>query len=272
MPTLFFASLDSPMLEAFTNRVLSVIQREFPTRGFRLGEELGVITDGSAKFGMSNLWAQFQQSPLPDEEFDQVIIEKFAGALKLIDGAAEAIPQAWEDVKPRLRVQLVSAKVTDVGRAITFPFADDVHSSLVSDCDTGYAYISNEDLERWGQSAVDAIEIGKLNIVTSSPTLPMTVMPGPAPLVAIQTGDGYDAARILIPEIRARIISELTGDEDGEVYVGVPNRDFLIAWPMTVDEDLHQQLSQTVALDARRQSHPLSERVLRVTKDKIAIA
>ncbi len=260
------------MLEAFTNRVLSVIQREFPTRGFRLGEELGVITDGSAKFGMSNLWAQFQQSPMPDEEFDQVIIEKFAGALKLIDGAAEAIPQAWEDVKPRLRVQLVSAKVTDVGRAITFPFADDVHSSLVSDCDTGYAYISNEDLERWGQSAVDAIELGKLNIVTSSPTLPMTVMPGPAPLVAIQTGDGYDAARILIPEIRARIISELTGDEDGEVYAGVPNRDFLIAWPMTVDEDLHQQLSQTVALDARRQSHPLSEHVLRVTKDKIQLA
>ena len=260
------------MIEAFTQRVLEVVQREFPTRGFRLGEELGVITDGSAKFGMSNLLAQFQQSSLPEEEFDQAIIENFAGALRLIDGAGDAIPDAWDDVKPRLRVQLVSAKVTDVGRAITFPFADDVHSSLVSDCETGYAYISPEDLERWGQSALDAIEIGKQNIILSSPSLPMTVMPGEAPLVAIQTGDGYDAARILIPQIRAKIIAELTGDESGEVFVGVPNRDFLIAWPKTVDDELHSQLSQTVALDARRQSHPLSERVLRVTKDKIGIA
>ena len=102
------------MIEAFTQRVLEVVQREFPTRGFRLGEELGVITDGSAKFGMSNLLAQFQQSSLPEEEFDQAIIENFAGALRLIDGAGDAIPDAWDDVKPRLRVQLVSAKVTDV--------------------------------------------------------------------------------------------------------------------------------------------------------------
>ena len=260
------------MLEAFTNRVLAVVQREFPTRGFRLGEELGVITDGSAKFGMANLLAQFQHASVPDDEFDRFIVEQFQGALKLIDRAADAIPDRWDDAKPRLRVQLVSSRVTDIGRAIAFPFADDVHSSLVSDCDNGYAYISSEDLERWGQTAVDAIEIGKQNLVTATGSLPMQVLPGPTPLVAIQTGDGYDAARILIPQIREKIISELNGDESSEVYVGVPNRDFLIAWSTAIDDEVHTQLSQTVAMDAQRQSHPLSSRVLKVSKDAIQIA
>ncbi len=260
------------MIDAFTRRVLEVVQREFPTRGFRLGEELGVITDGRASFGMANLWAQYQQADLSEDDFERAIIEKFANALEMIDGAVQPIPEKWEDARERLRVQLVSSKVADVGRAVTFPFAEDVHASLVIDCDTGYAYISTDDLQRWGQSAIDAIEIGKMNIVESQPALPLTVMPGETPLVAIQTGDGYDAARILIPAIRERIIAELTGREDGEVFMGVPNRDFLIAWPTDVDDELQQRLSETVALDAQRQSHPLSTRVLRVTKEAIAIA
>lgn len=260
------------MIEAFTNRVLQLLQKEFPTRGFRLGEETGVITDGSAKFGMANLLADYQQSEMTEDEFDDAIIENVTRALNLIDGVENAIPQSLEEAKPRLRVQLVSAKVTELSRAITFPFADDVHSGLVSDCEHGYAYVSQADLDRWDLSAVDAIEIGKENVVLASPALPMAVMPGDAPLLAIQTGDGYDAARILIPEIRAGIINKLTGDEDGEVYAGVPNRDFLIAWPTTVDESMHQQLSETLAMDAARQSHPLSERVLRISREKIRLA
>ncbi len=260
------------MIEDFTKRVLQLLQTEFPTRGFRLGEEIGVITDGSAKFGMANLLADYQQAEMSDDEFDEAIIENVTRALNLIDGVDNAIPQDLEEAKPRLRVQLVSAKVTELSRAVTFPFADDVHSSLVCDCEHGYAYISQADLDRWNLPAVDAIEIGKENIIRASSALPMAVMPGDAPLLAIQTGDGYDAARILIPEIRAAIINKLTGDENGEVFAGVPNRDFLIAWPTAVDDQLHQQLTETVAMDAARQSHPLSERVLRISREKIRLA
>lgn len=260
------------MIESFTQRVLKIVQKEFPTHNFQMGDESGTITDGAAQFGMSNLLAESQQSSMSDEEFDAVILEKFQSMLDVIDGMERAIPESWEDAKSSLRIQLVSAKVINVANAITFPFADDVHSSLVSDCGSSYAYISAEDLERWGQPAVDAIEVGKQNVILSNPSFPMTLVPGENPLLVIQTGDGYDAARILIPEIRTKIISELTGDESAAVYAGVPNRDFLIAWPTTVDSELHAQLTQTVAMDARRQSHPLSESVLRVTKDKIEIA
>ena len=259
-------------LEQFTQHILSLLRDEFPTRGFRTTDELGVITDGTATFGMTNLFAQYQQTELPEDEFAQAVIDKFGSAIRLVDGTESPIPDSWSDAESRLRVQLVSSRVATHGRAITFPFADEVYSSLVVDCESGYAYIGSEDLERWGQSAIDAIEIGKRNVVLSQPALPMSVLPGESPLVSIQTGDGYDAARVLIAAIRARLIQELTGDENGEVFAAVPNRDFLIAWPMNVRAEVHEQLRQTVAMDARRQSHPLCQRVLRITRKKIDLA
>ncbi|MCC9599009.1 hypothetical protein LOC67_00445 [Stieleria sp. JC731] len=259
------------MIEQFTERVLSVLQREFPSQGFKLGDEPGVITDGSVTFGMSNLLAQFQQGVFTEDKFDEAIRDKFTQILRMLSSSTEAIPEQWDDARTRLRVQLVSAKLTNIANAITFPFADDVHSSLVIDSDGGYAYIRQADLDRWKQTAIDAIEIGKQNIVASMPQLPMAVMPGDVRLAAIQTGDGYDAARILIPEIRQQIILELTGETNGEVFAAIPNRDFLIAWPTDTDPQVHSQLSETVALDAKRQSHPLSERILRITSDKIEL-
>lgn len=261
------------MIAVFTQRVLEVLQREFPTHGFRLGEEMGVITNGTAQFGLSNLLSQHEQSSMSDDEFDAAIIRNFANALKLINDVGDAIPHSWEEAQSRLRVQLVSAKVMDLGNAITFPFSQDVHVSLVSDCDAGYAYIGPEDLERWGQSAVDAIEIGKRNVFQSNQSLPLNVIPGATPLLVIQTGDGYDAARILSSEIRQAIIAQFaaeTGEPEEEAYVGIPNRDFLIAWPVGTEPELHEQLCETVAGDAKRQSHPLSNRVFQITSCTIA--
>lgn len=262
------------MIAEFTQRVLVLLRQEFPTRGFRIGDEMGVITDGSAQFGMSNLMAQHEQSSMSDDEFDAAILENFASALKLIDGIDNAIPRTWDEARSRLRVQLVSSDLVNLGKAVAFPFADDVHVSLVSDCDTGYAYIGKEDLERWGQSALDAIEIGKQNVLDSHPDLPMSLMSGATPMIVIQTGDGYDAARVLIPEIRSQIIRQLSNESDdcsGAVYVGVPNRDFLIAWPTHTDPNLHDEICATVAKDARCRSHPLSESVLRVSEDRIEL-
>lgn len=261
------------MIAVFTQRVLEVLQREFPTHGFRLGEEMGVITDGTAQFGLSNLLSQHEQSSMTEEEFDAAIVKNFSNAIKLLNGVGDAIPETWEEAKSRLRVQLVSANVVDLGNAVTFPFSQDVHVSLVSDCDAGYAYIGPEDLERWGQSALDAIEIGKQNIFESNESLPLNVMSGATPLLVIQTGDGYDAARILSPEIRQAIIDQFTsesGDEEREAYVGIPNRDFLIAWPVSTQQELHEQLSETVAKDAKKQAHPLSNRVFQITSETIA--
>jgi hypothetical protein len=252
-------------IEAFTEFVLTRLRQKFPAKQFRPGEDTGTIHCGDAQFGLSNLHAQYQHSDLSDDEFAQGVEDSFGKMMEMVDSAASAIPDSWDDAKDRLRLQLVSSRIDELKKAITFPFSDDVTSSVVVDDEHGYAYVRPEDAQRWGQTAVDLIEIAKSNLIQASQSLEIKVAPGPPKLAIIQTGDSYDAARILLPPIRETLI-ELLCDGDGEqVYVGVPNRDFLIAWSVDTPTEIHEQLASTVAMDADRQAHPLSRHLFRVT-------
>ncbi|TWT54368.1 hypothetical protein Pla22_20150 [Rubripirellula amarantea] len=256
-------------IDAFTRRVLDSLKKSFPDRLFTLGEELGLIHSGEMQFGMANLYAQYQQSPIADDEFDGMIKAKFAAIFQMVESNLNPIPDAWGDARDRLRLQLVSTRVSTLGHAVTFPFADDVTSSVVIDSPDGYAYVRPEDAERWQQTSVDLIEVAKANLVKASEQLEVSLVPGGVKLLVIQTGDGYDAARILLPEVRKILLDELDDEDVGTVYAGVPNRDFLIAWSMDTPDEIHQQLCSTVAADANRQSHPLSKHVFRLSEEVI---
>ncbi|ELP32412.1 hypothetical protein [Rhodopirellula baltica] len=261
-------------LESFSQRVLEILKRHFPTEGFRAGEELGVLTCGELQFGLSNLLAQHQQAGFTDEELDETVRVTFERMLEMVRTADKVLPETWEEAKPRLRVQLCRSDIEALRKAITFPFASDVTSSVVVDSPHGYAYIRPEDAERWGQSVVDLIEVAKENLLADSLECPMGVVEGPPKFIAIQSGDGYDAARVLLPQIRERLIQELSDESDDPdvepaAIVGVPNRDFLIAWSAQLPADLREQLARTVAEDSRRQSHTLSEQTFRITAESI---
>lgn len=76
-------------------------------------------------------------------------------------------------------------------------------------------------------------------------------------MITCETGDGYAATRILLPELMARWAERIPG----QMLIGIPNRDFLIAFsnrnPKHVAAITHQ-----VRRDARRRDHPLCADVL----------
>lgn len=57
-------------------------------------------------------------------------------------------------------------------------------------------------------------------------------------LLSSSTGDGYDAARVLLPEARTRI-TELASDAPAgtRILVGLPERDLLVAGPVAPGDD-----------------------------------
>ena len=253
----------------FSEFVLDHLRQEFPAKQFQPGEDLATIRCGEVLFGLTNLHAQYQQSDLSDDEFAKGVVSSFLQMLEMVESSASAIPETWDEAKDRLRLQLVSSRIDELESAITFPFSDDVTSSVVVDSKHGYAYVRPEDAERWGQTTVDLIEIARENLVEASQTLEIKVAPGPPALAIIQTGDSYDAARILLPTIRETLIDMLCKDGGEEVFVGVPNRDFLIAWSVDTPDAIHDQLTSTIAMDSQRQSHPLSRHLFKITTTTI---
>jgi hypothetical protein len=256
-------------IEAFTEKVHGILSRRFPEREFVSKPAAGVITMGEAQFGMTNLHLEYQKSPVDDETLETSIVEKFENLVSLTDAGEGVLPPEWVDAKPRLRLQLFSRRLESMEAALSFPFSDTVCSSLVIDSPKGYAYVRPEDAQNWDQSVVDLMELAQQNLLDASQEMQLMKVPGETPLCIIQTVDGYDAARVLVPEIRQRLIRELTGSEDGEIYVGVPNRDFLIAWRTDTAAALHSNIANQIATDADSQPYPLCNVPLKTSRDSI---
>lgn len=75
---------------------------------------------------------------------------------------------------------------------------------------------------------------------------------GDKTMITCETGDGYAATRILLPELMATWAERIPG----RMLIGLPNRDFLIAFS---DRDPAHvaAMARQVRRDARRRDHPL---------------
>ncbi len=151
------------------------------------------------------------------------------------------------------------------GVSVTFPFLDEVLISVVVDAEHGYAYVRAEDVARWQVSLIDLYEAACENLAEASHNLGVSYYEGPPAIIALDTSDGYAAARILLPSLRQFVIERL-----GTPFcAGIPNRDFLIMWSANTDDNFQKRMRAQLIEDTQGRSHPLSSQILRVTEDSI---
>lgn len=87
-------------------------------------------------------------------------------------------------------------------------------------------------------------------------------------LLASDSGDGGDAARILLPEVRAHLVAEL-GD-GARVVVGLPNRDLLVAGALRPDDPEFLGLFSTFVADASTDAdEPIDPRTFELADDEL---
>ncbi len=93
----------------------------------------------------------------------------------------------------------------------------------------GFDVIVNGDhLLSWGVTTGAIQEAALANLATWSATAPWTdEVSGERRLISSDTGDGWDAARILLPDVVEKLGSELGGA--GRVLIGLPERHLLVA-------------------------------------------
>jgi hypothetical protein len=88
--------------------------------------------------------------------------------------------------------------------------------------------VNAEHLLTWGIEAQALRDAAMGNLSAWSATAPWTEeLDGSRRLLSSDTGDGGDAARILLPEVRQHLAGQCGGP--ARVLVGLPDRDFLIA-------------------------------------------
>jgi uncharacterized protein YtpQ (UPF0354 family) len=171
----------------------------------------------------------------------------------------------WVAARDIIRPQLTAETLPVVQR----PFSPGIYIALVLHHGDQYVFINDADLEVFGVTAEEAWEQALDNLDAASTDIELQVFEadGGGKYAIIESGDGYDAARILLPSVRANVADQL-----GEPYIGaVPTRDFLIFWQ--ADFPLYKKFLDQVKVEfGNGGDHALSPELFRFEGDKVEVS
>jgi uncharacterized protein YtpQ (UPF0354 family) len=174
---------------------------------------------------------------------------------------------AWADVETRVRLQFYPATFHSQAPRplVSYPFASGIEIGVVADMPTSYVYARIEDLDRWHITAEALYERALYNLEEATQGIEMHGTDAPERSLIIATSDGYDAARLLVPGLRAFAVERL----DQPCFAAIPNRDFLILWSTSNSDAFHQRIRQQVRSDVQTQPHALTSQIFIVTSDTV---
>jgi hypothetical protein len=146
-----------------------------------------------------------------------------------------------------------AALAADSSRSHSQPLVDEGPAGLTvvyAMPGSGFDVIVNGDhLLSWGVPASAVQDAAMRNLATWSATAAWTdEVSGERRLISSDTGDGWDASRILLPDVRARLASEL--GSGGRVLVGLPERHLLVAGALLPGDDEFGSLFAEFVLEA----------------------
>ncbi len=138
------------------------------------------------------------------------------------------------------------------------PLVGELMVTYVIDEGQSVAFLNEMHLQRWGigEPMLWSRAVGNLR-AKSAELQPRVLGSGASRLLIMNAGDGYDATRLLLPEL----FSDFAARTPGRTVIGVPNRDFLIAFS-DADRGIFNQVRTQIETDARAQEHPLTDQLL----------
>ena len=262
------AAADCPIdPKALQSEVLAMLKKDYPGRTFKAGKSSDVIVADKSELGLSNLRAKLclASPPLSAKERIDVARSYFRSTLSLVDHPdAQA---GWASVESQVMLQLMPAeygeRFKDDKALVTRPFAPGIATGVVVDGEKGYRYVRQVDLAQWKIGADALFERAQKNLDAKSKAVKLQGSKAPEKFLASEVKDGYDAARLLLPHVRAEA-AQLLGDP---FLASLPNRDFLILWSVGNSTEFQQFARTKAKADFKAQPYPLSPATLRVWRD-----
>jgi hypothetical protein len=132
--------------------------------------------------------------------------------------------------------------------------------------------VNGDHLLSWGVQPGQIQEAALRNLAAWSGGAPWTdEVSGNRRLISSDTGDGWDASRILLPDVVAKLAGELGGV--GRVLVGVPERHLLIAGALRADdEDFASLFADFVVESSGGADEPVDRRVFELVDGRLVEA
>lgn len=249
---------------AFVDHVVKLIERMKP--GFRVERvaenELHV---NGRRLDLENLHRMVIHEPDRGED----IVEHFLDQLFLGDHD-EMCELDYESARARIMPRIQPESIfSHLSREMVahVPFVNDTVIVFVLDMPHMTVSITTDQMVRWGVDAEELDAQARENLELYAPDMDVKIIEsaegGLAAIVSEQ--DGYDAARLLISDLHAKLAPELGQD----FYIATPARDMFIAMSSEPDEFV-DRLRERIREDHGRLPYPITQDLFLVTMDGIA--
>lgn len=185
---------------------------------FELAVKVGEV---ELRLSLDNLFAETREVEPSEKE------RLFAHFLQSLD-AAHTPEEPWEAAAPRLRLVvragMSAALQLDLPTPpVTRELVPGLCEQLVVDDPSSLRYVNEADLQRWKVTAEEAMELGRRNLTPLTEDRLVLYDERPVQLWHLETGDDYEAARVLAPGFLASL-RELV---EGAPVLIIPTRSLL---------------------------------------------
>lgn len=246
-------------VQTFRDHVLKLMRRSYPELPAKLGPDDASISIEPTTVNLGNIYSRIQLLPAKDR--DAAVLEFLSMAVESHQQSRAGGDLTWSKAKSLLRARLVASQVFDPAADVANrPFAPGVVIAYAIDHGRIVSFVRQSDLKRWRVELSRAHETAIANLEDLSEGVEIEVLPGlgGGAFAAIEANDSYDAARLALPRFRARLLAAL----GVPAFVGIPNRDFLVAW--SADSGQFAGHVAQVVEDFRRQPYPITDAIFRI--------
>ena len=264
-PAATIGAMETPSRSEFLEQVAQVVLHRFPlVKLDRNPAEFSLSVNGYS-MSLENLYRSSAGQP----QVFQTLVERWVlELLRLAEGSPDQ-KASFEELRDRIMPMVISAGSQDESNrlVVSQDLLEGLRVAYAIDRDRSIAYIPRKVFDTWDVAIDDLHEIALKNLLVRSEKLAAHAAQdesGQVVCVIIQTMDGYDASRILLPGLHDHLREHL----GSPFLAGIPNRDILICFrdePATVE-----RMSGQIAQDYQKMPHQITDRVFLVTADGIA--
>lgn len=250
--------------EAFAEQVAHMLQRLHPDYTVDLSGPSEMIINGR-RLDLDNLYRLVSQNPDHGSEITEQYLENlFSGEAISVESLPFDVARGM--ILPRIHPESIFERLEEELVAHT-PWVNGAVILYVIDLPQMTVSITTEQMVRWGVVEEDLDEVARRNLREMSREMELRLVDSQdgGRAAILSNRDGYDAARLLLPDLHIKLAPELGGD----FYVATPARDVFVALSMKSDMFI-ERVKDRVAKDFQRLPYPITTDFFYVTRDGVA--
>lgn len=253
-------------MRRFRAQVLEILHQKYPQLQAKAADEDSLIEIEAGAIDLTNLHGKVRQ--LPADQQLAAIADYVDRLLERVGKLDDANRSSWAEMSKRLRPRLVSPDMRRAAPMVLLrAFATGALNAYVLDHGRQVEYVQRDMLGPWSVDSqrVHDTAVANLEALSEDVEIEVSKARGGGRFTAIDTDDSYDAARLVLPRFRDRLLSAL----GTPIFAGIPNRDFLVAWSADAPFAI---FADQVAKDFGKQPYPITDTIFHVDRDGVRTA